>query len=36
MAKVTLGVDDHTLTQLIDILKGLGCEVFDHHTVNSD
>jgi len=33
MAKVTLGVTDKTLDELITSLKGLKCEIIDHLTL---
>jgi hypothetical protein len=35
MAKVTLGVSDKILDELISILKSLNCEMFDHLTLSS-
>jgi len=35
MAKVTLGVTEKDLNELIKTLKALGCDMFDHLTLNS-
>ena len=36
MAKVTLGVSDKILDDLILILKSLKCEILDQYTINDD
>ena len=36
MAKVTLGVSEKILDELVQILKSLKCEMFDHLTINSE
>lgn len=36
MATVTLGVRDRTLDELIEILKGLKCEILDQYTITDD
>lgn len=36
MAKVTLGVQDRTLDELIFILKSLQCEILDQYAIKDD
>lgn len=36
MAKVSLGVRDRTLDELIEILKSLKCEILDQYTITDD